>query len=269
MKPKVFIGTAAWNIPKAHRHYFGGQTPSDPIKAMANSVLSGNHSGNHRGQMGSDPTVLEKYSFFFNAVEINSSFYRDHQPKTYAKWAHMVPEDFRFSVKFPKRFTHTQKLVTTESEVREILSGMMELGEKLGALLIQFPPKLEMNLEVAQDTFSTIRKLYNGKIVLEPRHISWTTHEAYKLYQQFHISKVIADPEVCAANPKFCSAGDIHYFRLHGSPEIYKSSYSDEFLNQTVDEIKTSQVDTWCIFDNTTFGHATEDAINLQKKISK
>ena len=42
---------------------------------------------------------LERYAAVMNCVEINSSFYRSHQPKTYAKWADSVPATFRFSVK--------------------------------------------------------------------------------------------------------------------------------------------------------------------------
>ena len=55
-------------------------------------------------------THLQRYAVHLNAVEINSSFYRPHQPATYARWAASVPESFRFSVKLPKTITHQQRL---------------------------------------------------------------------------------------------------------------------------------------------------------------
>ena len=45
-----------------------------------------------------------------NCVEINSSFYRPHQQKTYERWAASTPKGFRFSVKVPKLLTHDQRL---------------------------------------------------------------------------------------------------------------------------------------------------------------
>ena len=49
---------------------------------------------------------LQRYASRFNAVEINSSFYRPHRPETYARWAASVPEHFRFAVKVPKVISH-------------------------------------------------------------------------------------------------------------------------------------------------------------------
>jgi uncharacterized protein YecE (DUF72 family) len=41
-------------------------------------------------------THLQRYAARFRAAEINSSFYRPHQPATYERWAGSVPPDFRF-----------------------------------------------------------------------------------------------------------------------------------------------------------------------------
>ena len=40
---------------------------------------------------------LERYARRLSAAEINSSFYRPHQRKTYERWAASVPDDFRFA----------------------------------------------------------------------------------------------------------------------------------------------------------------------------
>jgi hypothetical protein len=77
----VRIGTAGWSIPTEH---------AAPFPAL----------GSH----------LERYAAVFDAVEINSSFYRPHRPATYERWAASVPEGFRFAVKVPKAITHERRL---------------------------------------------------------------------------------------------------------------------------------------------------------------
>ncbi len=46
---------------------------------------------------------LERYAARLRCVEINSSFYRSHRRSTYERWAHTVPEEFRFAVKSRRR----------------------------------------------------------------------------------------------------------------------------------------------------------------------
>ncbi|MGZ3713397.1 MAG: DUF72 domain-containing protein, partial [Bdellovibrionota bacterium] len=163
-----YIGTAGWNIPKLAAPLF----PS---------------TGTH----------LERYASVLNSVEINSSFYRDHLTKTYARWRDSTPDNFRFSVKLCQRFTHQQRLVSEEAQLRETLSGILELGPKLGVLLIQLPPSLQFAASVARAFFEKVRAHYTGPIALEPRHFSWTGPEAKILLLSFGVSKVRADPELC------------------------------------------------------------------------
>lgn len=94
-------------------------------------------------------THLQRYAARFNAVEINSSFYRPHLPKTYQRWAESVPPGFRFSVKLPKRITHALRLQHCEAALDEFLGQCLHLGEKLGCLLVQLPPSLRYEPVVA------------------------------------------------------------------------------------------------------------------------
>ena len=51
---------------------------------------------------GTKPTdYLTPYSKHFKSVEINSSFYRIPSRKTIDNWSKLVPQDFRFTAKFP------------------------------------------------------------------------------------------------------------------------------------------------------------------------
>lgn len=235
----IFIGTAGWNIPSQLKLGFSG-------------------SGTH----------LERYARKLNCVEINSSFYREHKYETYQKWATMVPADFRFSVKLSKYFTHTHSLQETGAHLKDVIQSISGLKEKWGLLLVQLPPGLEFSFFIVDRFLSNLRKNYLGPVIWEPRHQSWAEEEAVSLLEQYNINKVIADPEPCPlSDDQRTRMENIRYLRLHGSPEIYKSRYSIA----TIMKIATSLTETpgihqqtWCVFDNTTYGFATENALELK-----
>src|SRR5476651_1777851 len=105
------IGTAGWSIPAQYKDEFPG-------------------AGTH----------LERYGARLKAVEINSSFYRSHQRKTYERWATSVPEDFRFAVKLPRSITQNQRLKDCDDLLTRFVEGSAGLGAKLGVMLVQLPP---------------------------------------------------------------------------------------------------------------------------------
>ena len=102
-------------------------------------------------------THLQRYAARFNAVEINSSFYRPHRPETYARWAESVPEGFRFSVKLPRTISHEWRLHDCESLLKVFLEQCTQLGDKLGCLLIQLPPSFRYDADIAQRFFALLR----------------------------------------------------------------------------------------------------------------
>jgi uncharacterized protein YecE (DUF72 family) len=80
---------------------------------------------------------------------------------------------------------------------------------------------------------------------------------------------VAADP---ALSPQAFEPGgwqQLVYYRLHGSPTIYRSAYSVEFMKQLSQKLQTNiqrSVPTWCIFDNTAEGAATGNALELSHR---
>ncbi len=239
---RPFIGTASWTIPKEFR----GRFPAE---------------GSH----------LQSYESGLNAVEINSSFHRDHKGMTYRRWAETVNSDFRFSVKLSKVFTHTQLLKEGEKDVRENLEAISELGSKLGCLLIQLPPKLKFNEGDAETFFTGLRECYDGPVAFEPRNLTWDDRDARALQKEFKLSRVIADPQ-----PYFSRELDesdfsgLAYFRLHGSPVMYRSEYEARRLKSYAKQIRSfvaGGLEVWCIFDNTTFGFATANALDLVSQL--
>ena len=237
----VYVGCAGWSLPPTEKHRF----PEE---------------GSH----------LARYAAKFPAAEINSSFYRPHLRSTYAKWAASVPATFRFSVKIPKSITHECRLVGARKLLDAFIAEATGLGDKLGCLLIQLPPSLDFNPRAAKTFLAHLRKMHAGNVVLEPRHATWFTANAGKLLTTFSISRVAADPALIpeAADPGAWPG--IVYYRLHGSPRMYFSSYSDAYLNALASRLSAlarSKAPVWCIFDNTAFGVAYANALDLMPRL--
>ncbi len=209
---------------------------------------------------------LQRYASVFSAVEINSSFYRAHLPATYSRWRDSVPDIFRFSVKMPREITHVRRLRDTADLLDRFLFEVHHLEEKLGCLLIQLPPSLAFNPQEASDFLASLRSRFDGHVVFEARHVTWTLPEAVNLLADSSIACVFADP--APIPPLSILGAGIAYLRLHGSPEMYRSSYSDSCLakiSQLLDEQQSTSRDVWCIFDNTMDGAAIRNALTLRE----
>lgn len=98
--------------------------------------------------------------------------------------------------------------------------------------------------------------------------------DARRLLTESEISRVIADPQPYFLRPltlQDFSRGFV-YLRLHGSPDIYKSTYDDGRLEIYAEQIQTFLVKdrtVWCIFDNTTFDYATSNALKLESTCAR
>jgi uncharacterized protein YecE (DUF72 family) len=236
----IFVGTAGWRSPR--------ETEDDAR------------------------SHLERYALSLNAVEINSSFYREHRAQTYRRWADSTPEDFRFSVKLWREFTHNRKLVLTDEDaLAKSIAAISHLGDKLSVILVQIPPSLKFDHKIAEDFFLKLRRLYQGAIAFEPRHKTWLEESALALLEAFNITKVRADPERCPLSERDQTRleKDLIYFRLHGSPEIYKSKYTLEYLSGVARQMLSSRArERWCIFDNTTFGYSLDNSFELRELLN-
>jgi uncharacterized protein YecE (DUF72 family) len=237
----IHVGTAGWVVPKLHAHAVAAE-------------------GSH----------LERYAGAMNCVEINSTFYRPHQAKTFERWAATTSEDFRFAVKLSKVVTHGAKLCRCGAELAAFFDNVRPLGEKLGPVLVQLPPKLVFDEGTAREFFETLRELHQGQVVVEPRHASWFAPAVERMLREFEVARAMADPpagSALASEPGGWTG--LRYFRLHGSPKKYWSQYGEEFLltlaKRIADEKRAKEI--WVIFDNTAQNHALGDALALRKML--
>ena len=205
-------------------------------------------------------------------MEINSSFYRPHRRTTYERWSDAVPPDFRFSVKLPKTITHECALAGAQAEVRQFVAEIAGLGPRLGAVLVQLPPSLAWELRVARKFFALLRRLIEVPIVCEPRHASWFTVETETMLREWRIVRAAADPARHAGAGVPAGEATVAYYRLHGSPRVYYSSYDAKFLRALAKSIRAradQRRETWCVFDNTAAFAAWDNALALQRLLRR
>ena len=241
----VRIGTAGWSIPRE----------------QAASFAPPREGGN-----GED-SALARYARVFDAVEINSSFWRHHKPETYARWARTVPARFRFALKVPRAITHELGLRGAASSrvLDRFLDEVAPLGKKLGPLLVQLPPSSALEPRIARAFFRMLRARHDGDVACEPRHASWLTPRADALLASMQVARVAADPprppgaDVPGGDPSLV------YVRLHGSPRMYYSPYGAERIAAmaAVLRARSRRARVWCFFDNTASGAAAGDALAL------
>jgi uncharacterized protein YecE (DUF72 family) len=238
---RVRIGTAGWSIASRYASEF-------PAEGMA----------------------LERYAQRLSCAEINSSFYRSHRPDTWTRWGAMVPADFHFAVKIPRSITHERRLRGCDDLIAKLLDESAGLGAKLGVLLVQLPPTLDYRPGVAEDFFAALGAATPAYVVCEPRHPSWFAPGPDELLARLRIARVAADP---APVPDAGEPGGwrgFAYWRLHGSPEIYRSSYDARRIDRYAERIVHSgsgAARPWCIFDNTASFAALGNALELGERL--
>lgn len=185
-------------------------------------------------------------------------------------WAASTPPSFRFSVKVPQAITHSCRLIRAEDHINQFLEEIGGLGEKLGPLLVQLPPSLNFDASIAEPFFQRLRLSVATSIVCEPRHASWFTARAERLFERFAVTRAVVDPAPVAAAAELDASSAMQYFRLHGSPRMYYSSYDQGYLDELADRLSQLATGntTWCIFDNTAIGAATMNALAVQERIA-
>jgi uncharacterized protein YecE (DUF72 family) len=236
----AFIGSAGWNIPRLHRERFAA-----------------------------DGSQLARFASRLNAVEINTSFYRPHEAATYARWAASVPASFRFAVKVPKLITHDRALTRAREPLTRFLGEIGGLEHKLGPLLVQLPPSFAFDARRVGRFFDLVRGLHAGAIVCEPRHATWTSSPAMRLFESLRIARVAADPPRAPGLEAPGGWAGLVYYRWHGSPRPYFSPYSSADLDRLAAAIRPNAVETWCIFDNTGSGSAAGHALDLAARLTQ
>jgi uncharacterized protein YecE (DUF72 family) len=236
---------------------------------------------------------LEYYSRFFNAVEINSSFYRPPSPASAASWAGKVPAGFLFTAKLWQKFTHPKMYEAATGEAAAISLADVDLFKKgleplasrgkLGALLAQFPPGFINDGRGRQALGAVMKHFGEYGLAVELRHKSWSDDPGTAgLLRAGGAAWVEID------EPKFSSSvasgvpltADKAYFRFHGrnaemwwqgNGELrYKYLYSPEEISQLAEKVRAAgekATAVFAFFNNHWQAYAPRNANDLKKAL--
>lgn len=215
-----------------------------------------------------DEDLLAWYAERFHTAEINNSFYRLPAAETFAAWRKAVPEDFIFAVKASRFITHMKKLKDPAEPLATFLGRASILGDKLGPILFQLPPRWKRN---AGRLRSFLEKLPGGsRYAFEFRDPSWFDPEVYEALAEsdaafciYELAGVLSPREVTA---------DFVYIRLHGPGAAYQGEYGRKGLAPWAgaigDWIRQGR-EVYCYFDNDQSGFAPRDARRLREMMAK
>jgi uncharacterized protein YecE (DUF72 family) len=242
---------------------------------------------------------IKYYSQIFNAVEINSTFYRPPSEAMTKRWAAKTPPDFTFAVKLWQKFTHPMKIgrksseeqweTPTQKDFDQFRAGILPLADagKLGALLLQYPAGFHCTAENAEKLEATLKWFYDYPKVVELRHSSWTDKgpDLRAILEENRTSGVLIDEPKFATSIRqnFQPMGEIFYFRAHGrnarawwshkeSWERYDHFYSRGEIMKMAEQIRTATSTpgvkkAFAFFNNHARANAAANAIMLSQEL--
>jgi uncharacterized protein YecE (DUF72 family) len=153
--------------------------------------------------------MLEYYAERLNGVELNGSFYRTPPQTALLKWASQTPAGFRFCMKGNRGLTYSAEAFDKVGLARILAERLAPLGERLGPILLQFPPTRQLNVVLLDALLGALGR----PVAAEFRHESWFCDETYRAIRDHQGALVITDEEKWPRAPRV-ELGPLAYFRL-------------------------------------------------------
>jgi uncharacterized protein YecE (DUF72 family) len=237
--PSIHIGCSGWQ----YRHWRGDFYPADLPQSR----------------------WLEHYAERFDTVEINNTFYRLPETKTFAEWGRRVPAGFRYAVKASRFLTHLKKLKDPDEPIRRFFTRAKRLGSAFGPVLYQLPPNWLVNLD-RLETF--LKALPPGRRhAIEFRDPSWCSDEVFARLEHYNVALCLHDMPGSATG--MLPVGPFVYVRFHG-PRKYTGRYSDHVLDAWAEWLAgraRAGLPVYAYFNNDAGGHAPRDAVRLREAL--
>ena len=233
---RIHIGTSGWH----YKHWIGDFYPERYPPAK----------------------MLSWYSREFHTVEINNSFYRLPEAKTFEEWGKGVPPGFMFAVKASRFLTHLKRLKDAADPIQLFFSRANHLREHLGPVLFQLPPKWRADVCRLREFLSVLPP--NRQYSIEFRDDSWHTDAVYDLLRQHNIALCLHDWRALAWS--HILTANFTYIRFHGTTGRYAGNYPEPLLRSWANKIQLWARDlseVFAYFNNDVGGHAIRNARTL------
>ena len=172
--------------------------------------------------------MLTFYAERLNGVELNGSFYRTPPETTLLKWAADTPAGFRFCMKANRGLTYSAEAFDKVGLARILAERLAPLGERLGPVLLQFPPTRQLNVGLLDALLGALAR----PVAAEFRHESWFCDETYRVIRAHQGALVVTDEEKWPRAPTL-ELGPIAYFRL-------RRGYTTSALRPWIAQVKSA-----------------------------
>jgi uncharacterized protein YecE (DUF72 family) len=210
---------------------------------------------------------FEKVMHDFRTVELNVTFYRLPKLEVFAGWYERSPADAVITVKASRYLTHIKRLRDPQSSVDMLMERARPLRTKLGPVLIQLPPDLQVNVPALVET---LRAFPAGvRLAVEPRHPSWWTDEVRRCLEDHAAALCWADRKG-AITPLWRTA-DWGYLRFHEGAQPPWPFYTPTELAGWADTIRdvfpAAAEDVYVYFNNDPGCAAVDNAITFAEAL--
>ncbi len=242
MASLVRVGTSGWD----YRHWAGRFYPAD----------------------APHDRWLELYAREFDTVELNNSFYRLPEAGTFVEWARRVPVGFTFAVKASRYLTHVRRLREPEEALARLWTRARRLGDHLGPVLYQLPPRWLPNHERLVAFLDAVPREEPQAIEIRDRR--WYGSWLAKALDDSGVALCLHDMPGSATRPE--PVGPFVYVRFHGSGTKYGGRYTSQRLRAWADRIAAwaaAGSPVWAYFNNDIDGHAVRDADRLRALLAR
>jgi len=205
---------------------------------------------------------FEHYARHFPTVEINYSFYRLPTEGSFDRWREQSPAGFVYAVKANRYLTHIKRLKDCQEPLERFLSRARRLGDKLGPILYQLPPRWKANPERLEEFAHLLPK--DLIHVFEFRDERWFIEPVFQILQAHGLAFCIFDMPGLECPLRVTS--DVVYIRFHGAGWLYAGRYSREMLAtwaQRIAHFLSEGRRVYAYFNNDAFGHAVVNAREL------
>ena len=201
----------------------------------------------------------------FETVEVNNTFYRLPQRETFVRWREKTPPGFVVTVKASRFLTHIKRLKDPEEPVKTFFNRASGLGEKLGPVLFQLPPRFRADLGRLEALLAILPR--GVRAALEFRDPSWSTDEVKALLDRHGAALVLADRPGARVDPVV--TGGWSYIRFHQG-QRFSPHYRRGKLRLWATRIASMPADdVYVYFNNDPDGAAVRDAATLRELLQR
>lgn len=207
---------------------------------------------------------LEYASKQVTSIEINGTFYSMQKPESFITWHKQTPADFKFAIKAPRYITHVRRLKEIDSGLANLFAtGILRLEHKLGVILWQFPPFVELKdsrfedffgkiprtafqaAEIAKNFSPKIKDIVDFKVtkdfpihhVFEFRNYTFFKPDFIQIMKKNNVGLVIADSAEKGIYSEDLTS-DVVYLRMHGLGKKYAKGYSKKDITALAEKVK-------------------------------